>query len=108
VHFVMKASHLSSYVKGTLRFPKMVVGTLGNVWDSYSDNLKVKLQCITGEIIIRLAIKAYFHTELIKNYKKNNLKFSRYIASYSVVDFFIFANGKWAKIGSCMLLISVL
>ena len=39
VHFVMKASHLSSYVKGSLRFPKMVVGTLGNVWDSYSDNL---------------------------------------------------------------------
>jgi len=70
VHFVMKASHLSSYVKGTLRFPKMVVGTLGNVWDSYSDNLKAKLQCVNGKIIVRLAIKAYFHTELIKNYKK--------------------------------------
>jgi len=44
VHFVMKASHLSSYVKGSLRIPKMVVGTLGNVWDSYSNNLKVELQ----------------------------------------------------------------
>ena len=44
VHFVMKASHLTSYVKGSLRFPKMVVGTLGNVWDSYSNNLKVELQ----------------------------------------------------------------
>ena len=74
MHFVTKAtSHLSSYVKGTLRFPKMVV-TLGNVWDSYSDNLKVKLQCVNGKIIIRLAIKAYFHTELIKNYKKKLLK----------------------------------
>ena len=70
MHFVMKASHLCSYVKGTLRFPKMIVGALGNVRDSYSANLKVKLQCVNGKIIIRLAIKAYFHTELIKNYKK--------------------------------------
>jgi len=46
----------------------MVVGTLGNVWDNYSDNLKVRLQCINGEIIVRL-YKAYFYTELIKNYK---------------------------------------
>ena len=68
MHFMMKASHLSCYVKGTFRFPKMVVGTLGNVWDSYSDNLNVKLQCVNGEIIVRL-YKANFYTEVIKNYK---------------------------------------
>ena len=88
VHFVMKASHLSSYVKSTFRFPNMVVGTLENMWDSYSDNFNVKLQCVNSEVIVHL-YKAYFHTELIKNYKqKNNLKCSRYIASYSVGDFF--------------------
>ena len=38
MHFVMKVSHLSSYVKDALMFSKMVVGTLGNVWDSYSDS----------------------------------------------------------------------
>jgi len=36
VHFVMKASHLSSYVKGSLRYPKMIIGILGYVWDSYT------------------------------------------------------------------------
>jgi len=39
----MKLSHLSSYVKGTVMFPKMVAGTQGNVCDSYRDNFKVKL-----------------------------------------------------------------
>ena len=70
MHFVMKASHLSSYVKGCLRFPKMVVGTLGNVWESYSENLKVKVQCVNGEVRVRLANKACFHTAVIKNYNK--------------------------------------
>jgi len=48
----MKASHLSSYVIWSLRFPKMVVGTLGNVWDSYSANLKVRL--VSFVITVRL------------------------------------------------------
>ena len=68
-----ESKSLSSYVKSTFRFPKMVVGSLGNVWDNYGDNLKVKLQCVNGEIIVRL-YKAYFHTKLIKNYKLNIIK----------------------------------
>ena len=32
VHFLVKACHLPGDVKGSLRFPKMVVGTLGKVW----------------------------------------------------------------------------
>jgi len=63
VHVVIKPSHVSSYVKGCLRFPKMDVGTPGNVWDSYSENLKVKLQRVNGEVRVRLANKAYLHTE---------------------------------------------
>jgi len=71
VHVVIKPSrHISSYVKWCLRFPKMDVGTPGNVRDSYSENLKVKLQCVNGEVRVRLANKAYFHAKLIKNYKK--------------------------------------
>ena len=34
VHFVVKASHLCGYVKGSPVFPKMVVGTLENACDS--------------------------------------------------------------------------
>jgi len=52
VHVVMKASLLSNYVKGTFRFPKTIVGTLGNVWHTYIDNFKVILQCVNGEIIV--------------------------------------------------------
>jgi len=40
VHFVVKASHLCGYVKGSPVFPKTVVGTLGNACDSCRKRLK--------------------------------------------------------------------
>lgn len=39
-HFLLKASHdPCGYVKGSLRLPKVVVGTLGNVWDSCTESV---------------------------------------------------------------------
>jgi len=38
----MKISHLSGNVKDALRFPKLVVGTLGNALCSFRSKAKVK------------------------------------------------------------------